>query len=108
MPFKGGVAILMGAVTRTGVKIMTGFTGIVQMRAGSEMGGMLWTFEMLLAIATPFVAVHKAFEVRYTTWTERAPHGPSAETWHQCDLAGRRGVRGVYPRQPSSHMNRAT
>jgi len=53
-----GLSILM----RVAAKVITDYTGVVQLRASGELGGAYWTLNMLLAIAMTFASVYIDFE----------------------------------------------
>ncbi|GMI34758.1 hypothetical protein TeGR_g897, partial [Tetraparma gracilis] len=56
---KNKVSMLIFAVfLRSTIKLVGEFTGIVQFRAPSESGGLHWTVSMLIAVLSPFLAVH--------------------------------------------------
>jgi hypothetical protein len=56
-PVVGAGGFVTAVLTRTVVKLIVDYTGIVQFRASGEMGGAYWIFNVLLAVITPFVAV---------------------------------------------------
>ena len=56
LPLEGMASIISSLVTRTGAKIITDFTGIVQLRHPNEMGGAQWFLSQLTSIAALFVS----------------------------------------------------
>jgi hypothetical protein len=57
IPADGPLGFLVSVIMRVGMKSVTDYTGIVQFRASAELGGIYWTFNMLVAVAVPFEAV---------------------------------------------------
>jgi len=60
VPVYGVEGFLITLVARVGVKFVTDFTGLMQSRVPSELGGAYWSFNMFAAIAVSFgsVAIH--------------------------------------------------
>ncbi len=57
MPVNGALSSFVSVIMRVGVKAVADYTGIVQFRGSAEMGGIYWSFNMIIAIASPFAAV---------------------------------------------------
>ena len=55
MPVDGAIGLFVSLLMRVMVKTVTDFTGLVQFRHAYELGGVYWTANMLLALATSFV-----------------------------------------------------
>ena len=57
LPIEGKRGLALSFVFRAGVKTLTDFTGVIQLRAPGEMGGAAWIWTMCVALVTPWVAV---------------------------------------------------
>jgi len=62
IPVDGAAGMAASILMRVMVKVISDYTGVVQFRASSELGGVYWTLSMLLAIAMTFASVHIHFE----------------------------------------------
>jgi len=61
-PIDGAAGMGVSLLFRVGVKVITDYTGLVHFRASSELGGVYWTLNVLLAIALTFASVHIHFK----------------------------------------------
>lgn len=52
----------MSVTMRAIIKIITDFTGCVQFRHANEMGGLYWTFNNIVTVATLFLALNATEE----------------------------------------------
>jgi hypothetical protein len=59
---EGKSRLLNALMMRVMVKTVTDFTGLIQCRGAGELGGIVWTANMLMALAAPWVAVPIYFE----------------------------------------------
>ncbi|GMI29072.1 hypothetical protein TeGR_g11360 [Tetraparma gracilis] len=57
LPVEGAVGLAVSLIMRVIVKTLTDFTGVIQLRAAGEMGGLMWLWTMCLALVAPWVAV---------------------------------------------------
>ena len=60
VPLGGFISILASLLMRVGVKVITDFTCVVQLRHPNEVGGAQWVFGQLISVATLFIALHLA------------------------------------------------
>ena len=57
LPVDGVGGLFMSLLLRVFVKTITDFTGVIQFRAYTELGGLYWTVNMFLALLAGFVSV---------------------------------------------------
>jgi len=62
LPLDGAAGMAATFTFRVAVKVITDYTGVVQFRGSAEIGGVYWTFNMLMAIAATFASVHIHFK----------------------------------------------
>jgi len=57
IPVDGVFGLFVSLLLRVAVKVTCDFTGVVQLRADAELGGLFWTMNMLLALLASFGSV---------------------------------------------------
>jgi hypothetical protein len=57
LPMEGVVGLALSLLVRVAVKTLTDFTGVLQLRAAGELGGVMWLWTMVLALVAPWAAV---------------------------------------------------
>ena len=82
IPIDGAAGMGMTLLTRVSSKVVSDYTGVVQLRVPGELGGVYWTLNMLLAIAAAFASVHINFK------SDVAEAMPEGTAWMTVSLLG--------------------
>jgi hypothetical protein len=56
IPVEGTMCVVGSILTRVMAKILTDFTGVVQLRGSADLGGIAWTVNLLMALIASLVA----------------------------------------------------
>jgi hypothetical protein len=90
LPVKGLPGVLASILMRVVVKTMADYTGVIQLRASGELGGIYWTANMATALASSFVAAEIYFstKVSATTGSEGDPLDLNSTAAVQVPLVG--------------------
>jgi hypothetical protein len=82
-PLDGAFGLCVSLFMRAGPKVVTDFTGYIHARHPYEMGGAYWTFNMFLALMSPFAAVYVYFRI-----TEEEPVVEEGAMWNLVSALG--------------------